>query len=405
MNTKTTKTRAFINYGMQTNASNGNIAKTIPECMKNALLRASCKCAYNVVKTCRQYSGGKQWETLTNIMLEIALFSKYGTCENGDGIQLVWEVYETVTNCIEIDVTASKMTNALVNILYPFETASDKLHDEMMQAYMTEKRAVPYISERVVIKKADSAKIGEIDISPRQIAARKAREYVNSHCAPDTRGQTAVYLDAMTETEIDGLTYAERIYYRIDDAENDAPTMETVENQTEMYDIIAQLQLTATQADILRLRIKGYGNKAIATYRGKSKQAVMKTLAQIAEKARKCGLLGVTETDTNELQFSIELEKMKDERNNEKRVKSYETPRIEILDIETALNRYEKTAKQREIHADTIKTGLAIKSNKARRIADENARICDENAAKYRKYHEFYQVEHDAEQLAMYAQR
>lgn len=400
--TKTAKTRAFVNYGMETNAASGNIAKNLQKCMKNALLRASCKTAFNVVKTCRQHSGGKQWETLTEIMREIALFSRNGQTINGDGLQLVWNVYETITNCIEIDVISGNLTDSIINILYPFTSASDEMHDEMMRTYMTEKQAKPYISERVVIKKADSAKISIIDIAPRQIAARKVREYVNMHCAPDTRGQKAVYIDGMTETELNNLTWNGRIYYKIDDAQNEQITIDTVHENAKMHEIIDEMQLTDTQKDVLSLKIRGYGLQAIGTYRGKSKQAVAKTLQQIAEKARKCGLLNVTKYDENEMKMMQAIDTMFTGDNNEKQAKTYISPQIEIIPLEKALEIYTKTAKTRAKRAKTIARYLKNKNKIAEKRYAQNARICAENEEKCAMYHEYLQIEYDAKILAMY---
>ena len=57
------------------------------------------------------------------------------------------------------------------------------------------------------------------------------------------------------------------------------------------YDaLVEKLELTDRQAVIVRLRMQGKGNKAIATYLGVTYQAVQNTLAKIQRKAAKIGL-------------------------------------------------------------------------------------------------------------------
>lgn len=58
--------------------------------------------------------------------------------------------------------------------------------------------------------------------------------------------------------------------------------------------IVASLNLTTKQAKVLELRLSGYGQKAIATYMGVSKQAIQCTLKAIQEKATAKGLVPIT---------------------------------------------------------------------------------------------------------------
>ena len=59
---------------------------------------------------------------------------------------------------------------------------------------------------------------------------------------------------------------------------------------TDYNAIMERLNLTDRQAVILRLRMQGKGNKAIATYLGVTYQAVQNTLAKIQKKAVAIGL-------------------------------------------------------------------------------------------------------------------
>lgn len=403
----------FTNYGM--NAQSDGLTVNLPDCMKNALMRQSCKVAYSVIETCRQHSGGKSWERLTEIMQDVTAFSFTGHCTNGDGLQIIIDVYDTITKCIEIDVKTGKITYELNCILYPtaqqtdfypFTVANGRFCDKMMSAYMSKKREVPYISQRVVIKKQDSAKIETRELSPRQIANRKAREYVESHACPDTRRQKAVYIDGMTSEEIDGMVWNERLYYKIDFAENEDTSQEMLAKSYEISDYIAEMQLTAVQADVLRLRLQRYGIQAIATYRGKSKQAVAKTLAQIAEKARKCGLFHIAENDVAEMNIFAELCDMCGDENN---VFTNKTPCIvPEIPTETAGDRYAKNTYLREKRAENLRIMFAFKNAVARQKASENERICCENEYTERVHNDklanYFIIEHAAKhEFKMYA--
>lgn len=363
----------FINYGMQSEKA----TLQLPDSMKTACLRCSCYASIGVLKTLRRNSGGKQWEKFTGMITEIAYFLKNNAIADntdGDGMQLIWTAYETFTEQLEIIVKSGKITNNAFNILHPFATASDSFNTELFATFCKEKHEIPYISERVLIKKSDSAKITFIELSPYQIASRKLRKYVNSHIAPDTRRQKAIYLDGMTTDELDGMTYTEQLYYRIDTARNDAPTAKTLETDRTIQDYIAEMQLTATQTAVLNLRLQGYGYKAIATYQGKTQRAIAKTCGQIAEKARKCGLFNITENDIDEMNILTELCSMCGDENN---VFTNKTPHI-VTDIPTekAGDRYAKNTYLREKRAENLRIMFGVKNRIAKSINAENARIC-----------------------------
>ena len=69
------------------------------------------------------------------------------------------------------------------------------------------------------------------------------------------------------------------------------------QTMTEYNAIMGKLNLTARQAEVLALRMRGHGYKAIATYLGVTKRAVSKTMEQIQKKALAIGLIPPADAD------------------------------------------------------------------------------------------------------------
>lgn len=236
------------------------------------LMREALKSAVSLLKKCDENASTEQHKHFVEMMKEcIEMNSQLhegayrDTETSGDGLQVAFTVYESL--CSTLDEIPE------------FEGAVN------LCEFIRTKRNVKTLDKRVKIQSFDSVAVKEVEISPLQEAYRKARTFVQSHVAPDTRRQECVYFDEMTEKEVEGVLYKARIYCEIPLAMNENPTQETIEQTKQLLDIIHELNLTPTQEDVLTLRLKGYGLQAIGTYRGKSKQAVAKTLKQIAEKA------------------------------------------------------------------------------------------------------------------------
>lgn len=385
----------YLNSGMERKQAT---TFQIPETMKTACLRCSCIVSIGVLKKMRQHSGGNEYTTFSRMIADISAFLKTGNCIDGDGIQLVFSAYEEFTNQLEMCVKSGKITEHAFNILHPFETASDSFNTYLFSTFCAEKHEIPYISSRVKIYNSESASVEMKMFSPYQLASRKLRKYVNSHVCPDVRRQKAVYLDGMTETEIDGITYTERLYYEIDIAENNAPTEKTLETCKTISDYIAEMQLTDSQKEVLKLRLQGYGYRAIATYRGTSPQAVLNMLNKIAQKARKIAELQITDFDILEQACNaIGIEP--DAENHENTRK---TVKIDTSKMQTAKQIYTKNAKTRAKRAKMIARYLKNKNKIAEKRYAQNARICAENERICFNFHEFYQIEQDAKILAMY---
>lgn len=156
------------------------------------------------------------------------------------------------------------------------------------------------LSKRVYIQSADSAAYKEVETTPIQEVYRAVRQAVQDSRATQTDPRNGyTYIEELTA---DGL---ETIYHRLqkwaDLGGYDCHGNYTADPQTVAdYDtIVARMELTDRQAQILRLRMQGKGYKAIATYLGVTQRAIAKTVAQVQAKATAAGLTaaGLTAQD------------------------------------------------------------------------------------------------------------
>lgn len=147
------------------------------------------------------------------------------------------------------------------------------------------------LSRRVYVRLDDSAAYRDETTTPIQEVYKAVRRAVQNSRAVQTDPRNGyLYLDELTA---DGL---ETIYRRLgkyaDLGGEDCNGNYTADRQTvaDYAELVERLQLTDRQAVIIRLRMQGKGNKAIATYLGVTYQAVQNTLAKIQKKAKAIGL-------------------------------------------------------------------------------------------------------------------
>lgn len=151
--------------------------------------------------------------------------------------------------------------------------------------------SVRRLSKKVYIQRADSAAYTDVETTPIQEVYRAVRKAIENSRAVQTDPRNGYsYIEDLTA---DGL---DTIYYRLgkytDLGGEDANGNYTTGAQTVAdYDtLVAKMQLTDRQAQILQLRMQGKGYKAIATYLGVTQRAIAKTVAQIQAKATAIGL-------------------------------------------------------------------------------------------------------------------
>lgn len=147
------------------------------------------------------------------------------------------------------------------------------------------------LSRRVYIRSDESAAYKDDETTPIQEVYRAVRQAVQDSRAVQTDPRNGYsYIEDMTA---DGL---DTIYYRMgkytDLGGYDCNGNYTTDKQAAVdYEtIVASLNLTDRQAQILRLRMQGKGYKAIATYLGVTQRAIAKTVGQIQTKATAAGM-------------------------------------------------------------------------------------------------------------------
>lgn len=165
------------------------------------------------------------------------------------------------------------------------------------------------LSRRVYIKETDSAAYRDDETTPAQEVYRAVRRAVQESRAIQTDPRNGyTYIEDLTADGLDVIYYRLHKYADIggyahngqdgnrlpgspagyeQNGEHYTADRQTV---TDYNTIIGRLNLTDRQALILRLRMQGKGNKAIATYLGVTYQAVQNTLAKIQKKAVTIGL-------------------------------------------------------------------------------------------------------------------
>lgn len=172
--------------------------------------------------------------------------------------------------------------------------------DEVYKAYA--------LAKRVIIKDTESASYKIVETTPIQEAYRAVRRaIINSRAVSVNPRNGYTYLEEYTADGLDTVyrrlgRYADLGGYACND--NDPERLSgspagygngnglyTADRQTvaDYNDIIVKLALTDRQATIVKLRMQGYGYKAIATYLGVKEDGIKIQLRRLREKCEKIG--------------------------------------------------------------------------------------------------------------------
>lgn len=173
------------------------------------------------------------------------------------------------------------------------EQCNSDLVDDTQLGFMEIPYTYKTLSKKVVIKKDDSKAQKEVVTTPIQQVYRKVSQYIrdNKSLQIDPHNMyTYIALDDTTDTDNRQYRRLEKFSdlggYTTSDIFNCTP-LYTADNSTidDIEILIEKLELTARQAQILDLRLKGYGNNAIASYLGVTLHAIEKTQQAIQKKA------------------------------------------------------------------------------------------------------------------------
>lgn len=181
------------------------------------------------------------------------------------------------------------------------QAAALAILDECAKAHSREGAALPEnwtekaytvrrASKRVLISADDSAAAKEYETCAAREIFRAVRAEIEKSRGIQIASLKYCYIADFADENGEGAE--EAVYRRLPkyhsavnaDGTADAATFDSIEEAA------TALQLTAKQAAVLALRLKGYGKKAIATYHGITQHAIAKTLQQIQRKAIAAGL-------------------------------------------------------------------------------------------------------------------
>lgn len=161
------------------------------------------------------------------------------------------------------------------------------------------------LSRKVVIRSNDSAKWEEVETSPiREVYRHIRREVQNSRAMQTDPRNGYLYIeDTAADPESDK---TETIYRRLHKwadlggYAHDGSYTADMQTLIDYESILCALNLTERQAQIVRLRMSGYGNKAIATYMGISLSSVKTLLRRMQEKCEAIGFSPAMWAEMNE---------------------------------------------------------------------------------------------------------
>lgn len=152
------------------------------------------------------------------------------------------------------------------------------------------------LSRRVIIKAEDSAKWEDVETSPiREVYRAIRREVQNSRAMQTDPRNGYLYIeDTAADPDSDATETIYRRLHKWADLGGYTHTGDyTADAQTaaDYNAVVAALNLTERQATIIRLRMSGYGIRAIATYLGVNPRAIYNGLERVQ---KKCETLGFT---------------------------------------------------------------------------------------------------------------
>lgn len=182
------------------------------------------------------------------------------------------------------------------------QTAAQLDRDPGQPVDMERRYTVRRLKRKVYIQTAESVNGWEtVETSPIQEVYKAVRRSIDASRAAQTDPRNGyTYLEDLAIDDESG--EAATIYRRLPKYADmggrvcDFNGKETVATSAAAADVedldrlVASLNLTDRQATVLRLRLQGYGYKAIATRFGVTQRAVAKTVAQIQTKATAIGL-------------------------------------------------------------------------------------------------------------------
>ena len=285
-----------------------------------ALLNLATATAYSVLKKCIETS---QNQTLVQVKrdiakdtallqrIEYAQANAYEYRYNKDGERVLTvkdkDLHTALSKlCAEtLGEGIDLVHDAVITIMTETDKAKDRNNGTLAPNFMEQPYQVRRLKRKVWIKVEESVNgwetVTTTAIQETYKAVRRAVEQSRAVRTDAKNGYT--YLSDLAKDEESGTE--ETIYRRLPKYAdiggtvrdfNGKETAYTADEQTanDMDALVAKLNLSKQQADILKLRLSGYGYKAIATYFGVRPDSITKQIKRIREKAILIGLQPAT---------------------------------------------------------------------------------------------------------------
>lgn len=228
--------------------------------------------------------------TLDNTAANAAAATRWTLDKNGDAVTetadkdaesaLKTLIKETLSDGIDLVQTAA---------LALLEQAAE--HATPAPEWLDSPYTVRRLSRKVYIRLEDSAAYRDDKTTPIQEVYRAVRRAVQESRAVQADPRNGyTYIESLTPDGLDTIYFRMQKYANIGGYDTSGNYTADMQTATDYNDTVKKLDLTARQREVLELRMKGNGYKAIASYLGVTQRAIAKTVEQIQKKARAIGL-------------------------------------------------------------------------------------------------------------------
>ncbi len=157
-------------------------------------------------------------------------------------------------------------------------------------AWLDSVYTVRRLSKKIYIQHADSAAYKDAETTPIQEVYRAVRKAVQDGRAIATDPRNGYsYIEELTADGLDTIYYRLHKYADLGGYDSNGQYTTDAQSVTDYETIIAKLNLTDRQAQIVRLRMQGKGYKQIATYLGVHPTTIQKTMKRLQDR---CAALG-----------------------------------------------------------------------------------------------------------------
>lgn len=227
----------------------------------------------------------------TNALNEKATAYRYN--DNGERVQYIADAdANRALKALEKESTGEGYD--LVQVAYIALLEQAEQHSAKGAGWLDIPFTKKVLDKRVIIRRSESAAYKEVETTPIKEVYRAIRQAIDKSASVQAASLKYTYIEELAEQE------GEKVYKRLpkymDAGAEDKEGIYTADAQTadDMFTIIERLNLSARQTEIIKLRLKGYGIKAIGTYLGISWQGVAKHLTLIQEKAKEINLVPIS---------------------------------------------------------------------------------------------------------------